>query len=163
MARGGIHGDKDAEELAAEINAIGAEIDAKLAAGVYGTEQYDELHRYEQAIDAWLRRSQEVLAENTRTMNELNEEVESLRKRMADMEAARFADRCELDMDLERWKDGIAAHVGHDLEDIADKIMAAIGASRRGEDVTAALYNVHMDVVSVMADLLTMNPEDEEA
>lgn len=150
-------------ELAAEINAIGREVDARLAAGVYGTDQYDELHRYEQAIDAWLRRSQEVLAENTRTMNELNEEVNSLRKSMTDMEAADFAKRLEHDMDLERWKDGIAADVGHDLEEIADEIMDVISASERGEDVTAALYGVHMDVVDVMADLLTMNPEDEEA
>lgn len=98
-----------------------------------------------------------------RQVTELECLASSLQKQVTDMEAARFADRCELDMDLERWKDGIAAQVGHDLEDIADKIMAAIGASRRGEDVTAALYDVHMDVVNVMADLLTMNPEDEEA
>ena len=105
-----------------------------------------------------------VVEKQAREVKALYGRIRQLQERVTDMQAAQFADRLEMDMDLERWKDGIAAHVGHDLEDIADRIMAAIEADRRGENVGAELFSIHGDVVSVMADLLTMDPdEDAEA
>lgn len=90
--------------------------------------------------------------------NKLLCEVDALDARLTNIEAERFADGIALEIDLERWRDGIAAHVGHDLEDVADKLMDAIVALRRGEDATAKLYDAHMDLCSVIGDLLSMNP-----
>lgn len=150
------HDDHEAmRRLEAEVNAIAAEIDAKAAAGAYSVEQYDDLHRYGEAIAKWQRAVSGILARQERNVKETH-------ARLTDLEAARFADRLELEMDLERWQDGIAADVGHDLEEIDDKIMAAIEADRRGEAVGAALHDIHMGVLSVMGDLMAMEPDEEE-
>lgn len=150
------HNGNRLHELEAELRAIGADIDAKMAAGRYGVEQYDDIKRLMAAMEA-------VTAEHTRATDELRGNMNELRERVTDMEAADFATKCEHEIDLARWRDGIAASVGYDLEEIADRLMAAIEANRRGEDVDAALFDVHGDVLTLMADLLTMNPEDEGA
>lgn len=118
-----------------------------------GASDYDEMHRMEDEI----RRLESVIELQERSL-------ETLRDRITDVEAERFVDRLELETDLQRWNDGIAAHVGRDLEETAGKLLAAIEASRRGEDVTAALYDIHMDVVNVISDMMagTLNEEPEE-
>lgn len=76
-------------------------------------------------------------------------------KRILDLEASHFADGVERTLDLERW-DGIhASHVGHDLEEIADKLIAAIEAEAHGEDLRGKLYEIHGDLCCVMADIST--------
>lgn len=61
----------------------------------------------------------------------------------------------ELEEDLERW-DGIhAAYVGQDLEEVSDKLIAAIEANANGEDVRGMLYDIHGDVVCILADITT--------
>lgn len=118
-----------------------------------GASDYDEMHRMENEI------------QRLKSAIELQERIlEATRERITDMEAERFVDRIELETDLQRWSDGIAAHVGRDLEEIAGKLLAAIEASRRGEDVTAALYDIHMDVVNVISDMMagTLNEADSD-
>lgn len=91
----------------------------------------------------------------TRMVEELKDKRASLEKRLLDVEAAHFADGIERAIDLETW-DGIhSAHVGHDLEEIADKLIEAIEASGRGEDVRGLLYDIHGDVCCLMADIQT--------
>lgn len=143
-------------EYDGELRRISADIDAKMAAGKYGVEQYDDMKRLEAAMEAALERiARDARADVGR--------LDALQKRLTDMEAARFADRCELELDLERW-DGIrAAQVGRELEDVADRIMEAIKANRRGEDIDGALFEIHGDVWTILADLGTFDPEDEEA
>lgn len=150
------HDDYEAmRRLEAEVEAIGAEIDARAAAGAYSVEQYDDLHKYGEAIAAWQRAVGSVLARQERA-------VEETHARLTDLEATRFADRLELEMDLERWQDGIAADVGHDLEEIADRTMAAIEAYGRGEDIRAELFGICEDVFNVMGDLMAMEPDEKE-
>ena len=124
----------------------------------FGTNDYDKLHELEDMA----RRTGEQIERAVAELERQRARSEELRTRLTDLEAARFADRLELDMDLERWKDGIAAHVGHDLEEVADRLMGAIEAYGRGEDIRAELFDIHGDVLTVMADLLTMDPEEEE-
>ena len=91
----------------------------------------------------------------TRRLKELEAVQSDLRKRILDPEAEHFADGADREIDLETW-DGIhAAHVGHDLEEVADKLIAAIEANRRGEDIDGALFDIHGDVCSIMADIQT--------
>lgn len=124
----------------------------------FGTNDYDKLHELEDMA----RRTGEQLERTVAKLEQQRRCAEELSARLTDLEAARFADRLELDMDLERWKDGIAAHVGHDLEEVADRLMGAIEAYGRGEDIRAELFGIRGDVLTVMADLLTMDPEEEE-
>lgn len=105
--------------------------------------EYEIAHRVESKVDA------------------LASHATALDARLTDIEAERFAEGIALEIDLERWRDGIAANVGHDLENVADKLMDAIVALRRGEDATAKLYDAHMDLCNVIGDLLSMNPEEE--
>lgn len=115
-----------------------------------GASEYDEMHRMENEI------------QRLKSAIELQERIlEATRERITDMEAERFVDRIELETDLQRWSDGIAAHVGRDLEEIAGKLLAAIEADRRGEDVRSALYEIHGDVVNVMADIMADTPSEE--
>lgn len=143
-------------EYDGELRRISADIDAKMAAGKYGVEQYDDMKRLEAAMEAALERiARDARADVGR--------LDALQKKLTDMEAARFADRCELELDLERW-DGIrAAQVGRELEDVADRIMEAIEANRRGEDIDGALFEIHVDVWDILADLGTLDPENKEA
>ena len=76
-------------------------------------------------------------------------------KRLLDLEAEHFTDRLERDIDLETWDGIYAARVGHDLEEVADKLMDAIEADMRGEDIRGALFNIHGDVCSIIADMQT--------
>ena len=92
----------------------------------------------------------------------LQHKADELHRQLTDIEAERFADKCEFELDLARWNDGIAAHVGHDLEEVADKLIAAIEAERRGEDVRGRLYDIHGDVCSIMGDLMSFDPDEEE-
>lgn len=107
-------------------------------------DNYEKMHRLEEE------------AERLRRMvNEQEREMDKIRKQLTDMEAERFADRCEIDMDLERWDGMYAAHVGRDLESVADRIIEALEANGRGEDVRGILWDVHGDVCSIMADIST--------
>lgn len=117
-----------------------------------GASDYDEMHRMENEI------------QRLKSAIELQERIlEATRERITDMEAERFVDRIELETDLQRWSDGIAAHVGRDLEEIADKLLAAIEADRRGEDVRSALYEIHGDVVNVISDMMAGTLNEAEA
>lgn len=62
--------------------------------------------------------------------------------------------------EAEEVREDTTANVGHDLEGVADKLMDAIVALRRGEDATAKLYDAHMDLCSVIGDLLSMDPDE---
>lgn len=107
-------------------------------------EDYQRMHRLEDECNRL-----------TRMVEEMRDTGATLEKRLIDAEAAQFADRLERDIDLETW-DGIhSAHVGHDLEEIADKLIEAIEASGRGEDVRGLLYDIHGDVCCLMADIQT--------
>ena len=138
-----------------DLQRIAAEIDAKMAAGQIDAGQYDLMHRYGRAIDAFQARMSHVVAEQ-------EQRVENLQERMTDMEAASFANKCEQEMDLERWKDGIAARVGQDVEEVADRLMDAMLAYGRGEDIDRALWDIHGDMLCIVADLSTMD-QDKEA
>ena len=96
----------------------------------------------------------------TRMVEELKDKRASLEKRLLDLEAAHFADGIERAVDLEKWDGLHAARVGHDLEEIADKLIAAIEANRRGEDIDGLLFEIHGDVCCLIAD--NMRPEAEE-
>ena len=58
--------------------------------------------------------------------------------------------------------DGIAARVGHDVEEVADRLMDAMLAYGRGEDIDRALWDIHGDMLCIVADLSTMD-QDKEA
>ena len=102
-----------------------------------------------------------LVGDMMRVMREINDDGEStaatvadLAERMTEMEARDFANRVERDIDMEKWRGGIAARVGHDLEEVTDKLMEIIEANDRGEDVREALFNIHTDVICIMSDLL---------
>jgi len=115
----------------------------------FSYEDYQRMHR----LEADLKDARATIEEQRQTLGTLNRAI-------LDLEAEHFADKLEREIDLQTW-DGIhAAHVGHDLEEIADKLMAAILAYSRGEDVYGALYDVHGDVCSLMADITTTGKGD---
>ena len=105
-------------------------------------ESYDLMRRLEAECSA-------LMTECGRLGRKLEEQEAAI----LDLKAGHFADGIERALDLEAW-DGIhAAHVGHDLEEIAAKLMAAMEASGRGEDVGGMLYDISGDVFSLMADI----------
>lgn len=71
------------------------------------------------------------------------EKIRGLEKRVLDIEAARFADVCERDLDLARWGDVVAETVGEDLEEVAGLVTDAMELSRAGHDVTQYLSGIH--------------------
>lgn len=96
----------------------------------------------------------------SRVAEELKTREADLKKRVLDLEAEHFADKLEREIDLETWDGVHAARVGHDLEEIADKLIAAIEANRRGEDIDGLLFDIHGDVCCLIAD--NMQPRTEE-
>lgn len=54
---------------------------------------------------------------------------------------------------LETWDGTHAARVGHDLEEIAAKLMTAMRANARGEDVGAMLLDIRGDVCALIGDV----------
>lgn len=116
----------------------------------YGYDEFQELHRLETQAK-WA----------TETIERQNQTLGLLEKRMLDLEAEAFANSCEHEIELARWKDGIAASVGQDLQDITDMVMGAIEAYRRGEDIDGALFAIYDELTSVWADLTTMDPDAE--
>lgn len=86
----------------------------------------------------------------------LRSRIDKLWSQIADFEATRFADRCELEMDLQRWDGIYAAHVGHKLEDVADRLTETIEAYTNDEDIYGELFALHMDVCCLMADVSTV-------
>lgn len=115
----------------------------------FSHEDYQRMHRLEADLKAALAKIEEQW-----------QALDTLDKAVLDLEAEHFADKLERDIDLETW-DGIhAAHVGHDLEEVADKLIEAIKANRRGEDIDGLLFDIHGDVCSIIAD--NMRPEAEE-
>lgn len=118
-----------------------------------GPEWSHEDHKRMHALEA-------ECARLSRMVEELDDKRATLEKKVIDLEAGHFADKLEREIDLETW-DGIhAARVGHDLEEIADKLLAAIEANRRGEDIDGLLFDIHGDVCCLIAD--NMRPEGEE-
>lgn len=107
----------------------------------FSHEDYQQLRRLEAECNRLLR-----------MVEELDDMKADLEKRVLDLEAGQFSDKLEREIDLQTWDGIYAARVGHDLEEVADKIIAAIEANRRGEDVDAALFDIHGDVCSIMAD-----------
>ena len=95
----------------------------------------------------------------TRMVEDLESEEAALKSRLLDLEAEHFADKLEREIDLQTWDGLHAAHVGHDLEELADRLMASILAYSRGEDVYAALYDIHGDMCCLMADISTSGEE----
>ena len=119
-------------------------------------EDYQRMHE----LEAECKRLEAECKRLRDTEKELSGLLADTSKRLLDLEAEHFADKLERDMDLETW-DGIhAAHVGHDLEEVADKLIEAIEANRRGEDIDGLLFDIHGDVCSIIAD--NMRPEAEE-
>lgn len=89
------------------------------------------------------------------TEKELRGWLADTSKRLLDLEAEHFTDRLERDIDLETWDGIYAGRIGHDLEEVADKLMDAIEADMRGEDIRGTLFNIHGDVCSIIADMQT--------
>ena len=115
----------------------------------FSYEDYQRMHRLEADLKAALA-----------GIEEQRQALDIQSKAILDLEAEHFADKLEREIDLQTW-DGIhAAHVGHDLEEIADKLIAAIEANRRGEDIDGLLFDIHGDVCCLIAD--NMRPEEEE-
>lgn len=114
-------------------------------------DNYDKMHR----LEAEMHRLEAEVARLRHTLIEQEREMDAIRKQVTDMEAERFADKCEIEMDLERWDGIYAAQVGRDLEDVADRLIEALEAERKGEDVRGILWGVHGDVCSIMADIST--------
>ena len=121
-------------------------------------DEYEQMHRLEAEAkrqEAEIRRLRAIIAQQ-------DEEMEVLEKRVLDLEAASFADSCEREIDLARWKDGIAASVGHDLGGVADTLYKAIEAAKRGDGVIGTLYEAHMGLLSIIGDLMTFKPDAGE-
>lgn len=100
------------------------------------------------ALDAKVRQSRK----------ELGEQGQQIDKMMAECEAMKQQRK----RDLERWSDGLAASFGTELEDISNRLMETMLACRHGEDVTAALFDIHDDLCMVVGDMLSMCPIEGE-
>lgn len=112
-------------------------------------DDYQRMHE----LEAECSRLKRMVAEST-------DRLGAMSQRLLDLEASHFSDRLEREIDLETWDGLHAARVGHDLEEIADKLMEAIKANRRGEDIDGLLFDIHGDVCCLIAD--NMRQEAEE-
>lgn len=75
--------------------------------------------------------------------------------RLRDLEAYELERKREWEAGRQRWDGIYAAYVGNDLEEIEGNLTEAILAYSRGEDINAALYDIHSGVCCIMADITT--------
>lgn len=99
-------------------------------------------------LAAEIKTSQKELDENQRRLDEALEIAEAAKR--------------QRERDLERWSDGLAASFGTELEDVSERLMVAMLACKRGEDVTATLFEIHDDLCMVVGDMLSMGAGDAE-
>lgn len=121
-------------------------------------DEYEELHRLEAVVEAL----GNIATQQGQLIAEHNREVEELRERAVDLEARQFADRFERDLDLQKWRDGIAAEVGRDLEAVADKMMEAmIDLEGRDEEPVSVLDEAYSDLCLIIGELLAIGSIEE--
>ena len=82
-----------------------------------------------------------------------SQRIVDLGRRLLDLEAEAFADRCEAELDLARWGGPHSAEVGRDLERLSDGLNEAIDACVRGEDVGWMLADLDDDVRRMITEL----------
>ena len=95
-------------------------------------------------------------------LDQLRAEGEKMDQKIAELETECYAAKRAREQDLARWSDGLAASFGTELEDATDRLMVAILASKKGEDVTATLFEIHDDLCDVVGDMLSMCTDEAD-
>lgn len=95
-------------------------------------------------------------------LDRLSVESDEMDRTIADLETECYAAKRAREQDLARWSDGLAASFGTGLEDATDRLMEAMLASERGEDVTATLFEIHDALCMVVGDMLSMGAGDAQ-